>query len=102
MQKIEEVINGAIEKVMFKRHGKAFAKIFSNWSSLCGPALGSISVPLSLNKFDKVLFISSHNPAKAIELYFMQEVILQRIKLLLDSYGIKQKIDKIYVQKYES
>ncbi|AVP86991.1 hypothetical protein phytr_280 [Candidatus Phycorickettsia trachydisci] len=101
MQRIEQVINGAIEKVMFKRHGKAFAKIFANWSNLCSPSLASISVPLSLNKIDKVLFISSHNPAKAIELYFMQEVILQRIKLLLDSHGIKQKIDKIHVQKYE-
>jgi len=101
MQKIKEVIDGAIERVIFKRHGRAFAKIFSNWTNLCGPSLASISVPLSLNKADKVLFISAHNPAKAIELYFMQEIILQRVKLLLDSYGIKHKIDKIYVQKYE-
>lgn len=101
MQKIKEVVDGAIEKVMFKRHGRAFAKIFSNWERLCTPSLAAISVPLSLNKADKVLFISSHNPAKAIEIYFMQEIILERIKLLLASYGIKQRIDKIHVQKYE-
>lgn len=101
MQKIKAVIDGAIEKVMFKRHGKAFAKVFSNWGDLCSPSLASISAPLSLNKADKVLFVSSHNPAKAIEIYFMQEIILERIRALLASCNIKQKIDKIYVRKYE-
>jgi|SRR6476659_3195083 len=102
MYQLKQILDTTIENVIFKRKGRVFAKIFVHWPIIVTPSLAPISVPTSFNKPDRLLLISVHNPTKAIEIYFMQEIILKRIELLLKSQGIKQEIEKIYVHKYQT
>ncbi len=99
MKPLKKVVSLSIEKVFSKRYGPAFAKIFTLWPSIVGEGLAGICVPIMIDKFDKVLIVHVYDQSKAIEMHFMQEIIVTRINALLKRQNIPQKIAKLCIQQ---
>ena len=98
MKPLTKIVDSFIERVFSKRYNPAFAKIFTNWKKLVGESLAKICVPIMIDKFDKVLIIEIHDQSKSIELHFMQDVIIERINMLMAHNNISQKITKLYLR----
>ena len=98
MKALTKIVDSFIERVFTKRYSPAFAKIFCNWKSLVGESLSTICVPIMIDRFDQVLIIEVYDQARSIELHFMQDVITERINLLMASYSIPQRIKKLYLR----
>jgi hypothetical protein len=99
MHTLTKLVDSFIERVFSKRYNPAFAKIFCNWQKLVGEPLAKVCVPIMIDKFDKVLVIEIYDQTRSIELHFMQDIIVERINILLASYNLEQKITRLYLRK---
>lgn len=102
MKPLTKIVESFIERVFSKHHSLAFAKIFCNWKKLVGESLAQICVPIMIDKFDKVLIIEIYDQSKSIEIHFMQDIIIERINLLMTSHNLSQKITKLYLRNNAS
>jgi hypothetical protein len=98
MKPLTRSLSKFIEKVFSKRYSLAFAKIFSNWQAIVGENLAKVCVPIMLDKFDRILVVQIYDQSKSIELHFMQEIVVERINLLLQSKNISQQISKLHIK----
>jgi len=99
MKTLTKVVDSFIERVFSKRHSPAFAKIFCNWQKLVGESLAKVCVPIMIDKFDKVLIVEIYDQSKSIELHFMQDIIVERINILMASNNLSQKITRLYLRQ---
>ena len=98
MKSLSQSLNIFIERIFAKRYSPAFAQIFTNWQMIVGTQLAEICVPIMIDRFDKVLIVQVYDNSKAIELYFMQEVIIQRINAILERAKLSLRINKLLIR----
>lgn len=98
MRLLSQSVDAFLERILAKRYSSAFAKIFTNWPTIVGQNLASICVPIMIDKFDRTLIVEILDKSKAVELYFMQEVILLRLAAVLQQNYLDQKITKLVIR----